>query len=293
MLKRIAFLGLVAAFGTVFSSAPARADLIRVTAGFTSFSGVVTGFGSAFFDFCPADTCAAPAPLPPKVPVCPDAGCAGGAGVANVSLGGNPSSDTTNLLSFYVAFNDPKNELDFRTVGTVDADPTGSFKLGTLTFGNGLWSGDADFGFGIVANDLTTHRVETFNGFIHLTLNPNTGTPAQNADWIDIRTAAGQPVVNPLTLQPLPSIRAFELSDSPIGTNIGSVDLWGMFGSLDFSHFDNAVGGVFLDTSNTPDLGGPPSSTPVPEPGTVSLLAAAAIALLISRRVTGLLRSRG
>jgi hypothetical protein len=281
MSKRFVLLSLVASVCAFVSVSAARADVIRVTAGFTSFSGVVLGQNSTFFDFCPGDSCGGP-PSGGNAPICPDAGCDLVSGVANVPISGNPASNRTNQLDFYVSGNE-RNELDFRTVGTLDDASPVNFKLGTLTFTNGTWTGDAKFGFSIVAHDSTINQTETFSGFINMTLTDNTGSPAQNADYIYITDALGQPVAHPLTLLPLPSLRAYEEFDSPTGSNTVSVDLFGRFGSLDLTELANVVGGGFLDVSLTPELGGPPA-TQVPEPGTLALLAGGALGLILRRR---------
>ena len=93
-------------------------------------------------------------------------------------------------------------------------------------------------------------------------------------------------MVSPLTLTALPSIRAYELADSPNGSNSVSVDLFGKFGSLDLTRFDNVTGGGFLDVSLTSDLGGPPPPPPpsVPEPATLTLMGAGMIGLAAVRR---------
>ena len=278
MSKHMGFWSMIVLSCVVLLAGTARADDISITGSFTSFSGVVLG-NDSFYEFCPGSSCGGI--LPPggsfATKICPDTGCGSVvAGMAtNVPINGDPTSNKTPQLFFFSTAN-TQNGLIFQAAhdpGSTflnDVNPNGKFNLGTLTYINGIWTGDADFGFSIVANDVTIHRTERFDGFIHLGLTPNTGTPQQNADFIYFRNAAGQPVVNPLTLTALPSIRAFELADSPTGSNSVTVDLSGMFGSLDLTDIDNATGGGFIDVSLTTDLGGPPSQ--VPEPGTFALL---------------------
>lgn len=282
--------------GALLVTGTAQADAVRVTGAFTTFTGVVLGGNSSngsFLSVCHADACAVIGPpFPPPPLICPDAGCSSGPGiVTNFPLGGNPAGDTVDRLSFDVT-GQVSNALDFRANrgpggSPLDVDPGSRFKLGTLTFRNGLWTGDADIGFSIVARDTTIGQSFTFTGFLHMHLTPNTGTPMQNADFITLRDAAGSPVISPLTLSNLGSIRAYELADSPIGSNSVTVDLFGQFGSLDPTDFANPIGGGFLDTSITAALGGPPPDpTAVPEPGTLLLLVTGLLAMAGTSRRT-------
>jgi hypothetical protein len=252
----------------------AQADTVRVTGAFTSFTGIVTN--QNLMDWCGADQCGSIGLPSPPVTLCPDTGCSTSVGLlSNFPISMSPSQDTTSSVTFSVPFNPPSNELIFKAAtGTngfplsVD-NPTSPFKLGTLTFTNGLWTGNADFGFSIVVQDSTTQTSHVFTGFVHMGLtSPNTGTPAQNADFIYLTDAAGNAVVNPLTGVALPSLRAYELADSPTGSNTVSADIYGKFGSLDPTSFQNVTGGGFLDASLTPAL----TTPPVPEPGTLMLL---------------------
>jgi len=259
-----------------------RADNITVTGAITSFTGNVLGQNQTFYEYCPANSCSVIGPPPPTPVICPDLGCSEVQGIGHATFGGDPAHDTVNQLSFFVDSGTP-NGLTFQAARgpngfPLNVDPTNPFMLGTLTFTNGIWTGDADFGFSIVAHDSTNGTTHTFDGLIHLALTPNstTNSPAANADYIFLTDPNGNPIVNPLTLVPLPSIRAYELSDSPNGSNTVSVDIFGKFGSLDLTSYENVQGGGFLDTSLTTDLGGPPTS-PVPEPATLALLGGGAL----------------
>jgi hypothetical protein len=282
MSKRVVFCCLVVVSCVFLFAGAARADTIGVTGSFTSFTGGILGGGQTFFDFCPAQSCGVIGPPPGPVPTCPDAGCGTSLGIAHVSFGGNPTQDTISQLSFRVD-SLTKNELIFKAARDPnssflhDVSPAHQFKLGTLTFTNGLWTADANFGFSMVAQDFTTSASHRFDGLIHMVNTLNTGTPQQNADFIYITDLTGNPVVSPLTLEPLPSIRAYELADSPNGSNSVTVDLFGKFGSLDLTGIDNATGGGFIDVSLTSELGGPPSQ--VPEPATFALLSSGVLAL--------------
>src|SRR5262249_2410479 len=283
MSKRVVFGALVAVFAIFLVAGGVRADQIAVTGAFTSFTGDIIGQSSTFFEFCPANSCGVVGPPPPPVATCPDAGCATVVGTAHVPIGGDPTRDTINQLSFRIE-GSTENALIFNAAAPANLSPTSEFKLGTLTFTNGIWSGDADFGFSIVARDSTTATSHRFDGLIHMSLTPNTGTtPQQNADFIYITNLAGQPAVNPLTLQPLGSIRAYELADSPSGSNSVTVDLFGKFRSLDLTRFDNPTEGGFLDVSVTSDLGGPPGA--VAEPGTFGLLGSGVLALAALKKL--------
>jgi hypothetical protein len=290
MSKYVGFWSLVVVSCVFLFAGSTRADDIdiRVTGSFTSFTGSILGGGQTFFEFCPADACGVIG-LPPgwPFPTCPDAGCGTFLGIAHVPFGGNPKQDTANHLSFRVD-SQAKNELIFKAARDPnsfilhDVNPGNPFELGTLTFTNGLWTADANFGFSIVAYDLSHSTSHRFDGLIQMALTPNTGTPQQNADFIYITDPAGNPVVSPLTLKALPSIRAYELADSPNGSNSVTVDLFGKFGSLDLTSIENATGGGFIDVSLTSEPGGPPSQ--VPEPATFALLGCGVLALAALKR---------
>jgi MYXO-CTERM domain-containing protein len=88
---------------------------------------------------------------------------------------------------------------------------------------------------------------------LRLTITPNqvTHTPGQNADFVWFENASG-----------LGSIRAYELEDSPNGSNTVTLELHGRISSLDPTAFANATGGGFIH----------PSVEPIPEPAGLALL---------------------
>jgi hypothetical protein len=244
----------------VLAVAPARADFVSVTGGFTFFQGNVIGNAAPSFIN--------------GTQICPDAGCSTLFGSGQVVF---PSPVET--IDFYTTPfpggpANTLNEVKFTPAAPQNVPGAHSeFKLGTITFENGIWSDNADFGFHLTsvstAPDLNGH---VFTADLHLTLTPNVSAdPNVNADFIDFYdTGTGLPIRDPMNI-PLPSLRVFELAD---GINIGSVDVYGEIGSLFLTRFANPTGGLFLDASHDLAPSGSPSGT-VPEPSTILLLGTA------------------
>ncbi len=226
----------------------ASADNVSVYGGFTSLNGVILGSGG------------------PSIingqQYCPDAGCGELVGMAHITFASPQSS-----LAFQVGVtpnNVTPNLVEFTPASPQAVSGPGvEFLLGTFTIANGIWTGDADFGFQLTtASGDPALDGHTFTGFMHMALTTNDfviNTPEQNADIYDLRDANGL-ILN------LPSIRIYELDDSPTGSNIGSVSLYGSIGSLDLTKLADPTGASFLSDSH-----GPLSS--VPEPGSVTMLA--------------------
>ena len=132
--------------------------------------------------------------------------------------------------------------------------------LGSLTFTNGTWTGDADFGITITATDvLSPHQAYTFTGLVHMTLNtaaPGLTDPHQiardNADCISLTDQSGQPLVGFMDRW----FCADELNNGLGISNTTTVNLFGTIGSLDPTRFGDLTGGGFVV---------PVQATPEPE----------------------------
>jgi hypothetical protein len=269
-------------------SSTARADTVNITAGITSFSGIVgsaSGYSTYYSLISGTSSVCVPGPIPcfsPLYgfdPLCPDAGCGTGFGLAkNVPL--NSPNESTSTVVFKAANLTSEltpNALSFQTAGLQnDVDIHDEFELGTLSFTNGIWSGNADFGLTIIAFDSTTGKDYTFNGFLQLNVTNNTGNAAENEDYILLTDASGNPVVNPLTGVTLPSFKVYELGQSPLG-NSGSVTLYGTTGSLDPTRFADPTGAGFLGPSM-------PNLTTTPEPAAVQLTILSLLGMVVIAR---------
>ncbi len=254
----------------------ARADSVTITGAFTSFTGNVIPNGNTLMYYCPGVQCIVPPGSPPPV-ICPDAGCKSPSNMpemaTNVPLG-NAQLDSVSSVDFWLPDNVGNNLTFTANKGPngfpLQVDPTSFFKLGTLSFTNGVWVDNAQFGFSIEASDSSIgpyHGTHTFTGFVNLFLTdpPVGASAASNADCIYLTDPNGNPVVNPLTLQTLPGMYVYEQFDAPAGTsNVGTVDIYGTFGSLDLTSLENPTGGAFLNPSLT--------GIPTPEPGSLVLL---------------------
>ena len=257
-----------------------------MTGGFTSFSGVVGGNASPNYirNFgltppvvdCGAVDCSNPLLFFNQI--CPDAGCstAGGPALADSLLA---AGDPTNYLTFdsyscpNTAFcSNTPNELDFvpstgSILGFNQQTGNNEMLLGSLTFTNGIWTGNADFGITITATDvLGPHNAYTFTGNLHMTLNtaaPGLTNPHQiaqdNADCISLTNQSGQSVSGFEDR----NFCAYELNNGLGLSNTTTVNLYGTIGSLDPTRFGDVTGGFITDANG--GLIVPVQATPEPE----------------------------
>ncbi|HLK47625.1 MAG TPA: hypothetical protein VKT49_05795 [Bryobacteraceae bacterium] len=267
-----------------------------ITGGFTTFTGNVDGSNAPNyiralpvtpgFVGCTAVDCSNQ--LLSFEQICPDAGCTAASGVATdvpITYGNAPSNRLT-----FEAFSCPPgvspictntaNELDFipnQNPALLSFNDPGGSLIGSLTFTNGVWTGDADFGITITATDvLAPHNSYNYTGILHMSVTPTDPhhSPEANADYVYFENVTGKPLDNVTTGVAIGSFRVYELFDSPTGSNTATVNLYASLGSLDLTRLADVTGDGFLDVSTTNDLGGPPPAggTPLPEPGSLLTL---------------------
>ena len=167
-----------------------------------------------------------------------------------------------------------RNVVSFQAATAQDVTLGQKFMFGRLLFENGTWSSlytELSYNLTFTTGDAALDALYDFeySGTLVVQGTPNLGTntPEQNADFIYL---ADDP--------DLGSLRAYELFDSPTGSNVVSVELWGYLGSVHLVSFENVRGAGFID----PGIALGP--TPVPEPGTLALLALGIAGLGLSRR---------
>lgn len=249
---------ILATLALTTATAGSYASSVTVTANFTQFT--MGGFASAAATFnnqlsvngTPIDVCGGD-------PTCADA--------IN-----NPSSITVALSGNSVSFGyDPNrfptarmNEFSFSgsPMEVAGLGPENSFKLGSITYTNGMFYSLAFLDF-----TLTTHSNDAaldnhmFNGRIRLDTNQSLTFPADPMVEADYFTV-GQPGGGTFTT--MGSVRVYDYGYCPDGIgpncNTGSVDLIGHINSLDLDKFANPAGGAFLNASTTSTL------TPAPIP---------------------------
>lgn len=263
---------LLAGFGT-----NAGAALVTTTAEFTRFTmgGFYTGAnaftnqlrinGSAI-DICNGDpTCAAALLNPLQISI-PISGSA-------VSFGYTNPAAVVNRFSF---------ESSPQEVLGVGAD--NKFVLGKVTFVNGQF-----YPLAFIDFVLTTHSIDplldnhSIAGSIRLDVNATSPPfdPEVEADYFTVQDPTGR------VLSTLGSVRVFDRFACPLDTpsgvacNTGSVDVVGHINSLHLDYFANPTGGAFLN----PNVGS--SIAPLPEPGTVQLVALSLLLLAALRAGSG------
>ncbi|MEW6684216.1 MAG: choice-of-anchor K domain-containing protein [Nitrospirota bacterium] len=264
----------LAAGAIVCVAQAANAVPVSVIGGFTSFSGVV-GAGGSFVTTINGSV------------VCPESGCDTTFGddsfpftsippftspISTVEFGNSTLSGFSGTTPVYTP--QTPNLLSFAPAAPQDVIAGQEFLLGTFTYANGIWFTDPTFGFSLttVSSDPALNG-QVFSDSLRLTITPNdfvNQTPDQNADFISF---LGRP--------DLGSARAYELADSPTGSNLMTFDFYGRIGSLIPTRFDNAAGGGFLDPGVAIE---PTPRASVPEPGTFTLMLSGLVGVLAYRR---------
>jgi hypothetical protein len=251
---------LALALSLTLGSSTAGAATISFSGAFVSYSGAIGGCG-AFETFINGAN------------VTPATGCDPVSSTVDQSfaLAGTPG------VTFYgTQFGTEltRNGLLFQGAENVAIDAVGEeVLLGTLYYTNGTWFGSqATFGLRITSssNDgrFDGHTLSD-NIFLQVTPTVLTGTPEQNADFVYLQN-----------FSTLGSLRVYESFDSPTGSNLGWVNVYGRIGSIVPTRFAEVQGAGFLD----PGTAIAPTPTGVPEPGTVTLLGSGVILLALRRR---------
>ena len=174
------------------------------------------------------------------------------------------------------------------------------FVLGSLRYQNGGWFGGGDPGAGTIPTFLdfviTTTATsggasfnQTFSGTIVMVTN--------NPYYDCVNTLQGQQAeadylyISPSTTSVIlgggnstNSLRVYDYSCGPTGTNVGTADLVAQFNSLEVKGFENASGGGFVNPSITQELTPPSGTSVVPEPSTYALFATGLVGLFAVRR---------
>ncbi|MBU6165734.1 MAG: PEP-CTERM sorting domain-containing protein [Alphaproteobacteria bacterium] len=210
---------------------------------------------------------------------------------ANVALAGNSVDFVYRGFDGTALYPTLLNSISFAPSSFSGVNVGDPFKLGTLSFRNGGWFGGAPddpannlptvFRFRITTTSADGPQynqisygtiVMTVNATVNNDLTTLAGQQAE-ADWVNVyQTDSSFSTV----LADLGSLRVYDLAAAPSGfTNIGSIDLNGLFGSLHLSSLSNAQGGFFEEGSgalpNVP-LGGPGGA--IPEPASWAMLIA-------------------
>lgn len=211
---------------------PASAALVTLHGSFLSFEGAVayppgsaghTEFGPSYINNVQVN---------PTTPTARP-----GVGLGSLTLGPGTTTvvfhnaeETRNLLAFTPA---PQ-----QSVSSGDNLFIGTFILENGSWFGGLGEGDAMFSFQAwTVSDDPALNGHVFTDVIryHVTQFAVGNTPQDNAD-----------VFSFVGRSDLGGMSVYEMSDSPTGSNRGSIDLYGRIGSLIPTRFDNAQGGAFI-----------------------------------------------
>jgi hypothetical protein len=230
--KHLRMIWLVSAIGAGVYAPLAGAAAVSVAGTFSSFSGPVAyppgspetaGFGPSFLN---------------AVQVVPDTPSTR-AGVGLVSFNFAPG---TSAIDFYNT-GETHNLLEFMPAPAQDAVLGQEFLIGTFKLRNGSWFGGLGEGDSRFAFSVTTASADlaldghTFSDVLRYRITQFAvgNTPAQNADFFYFD---GRPDLGTMSV--------YERSDSPTGSNQGTIDLYGRIGSLTPTRLGNPGGGAFI-----------------------------------------------
>ncbi len=213
-------------------------------------------------------------------------------------FGGTTFAPGTNRVEFgeiYWQPTDPQyNVISFAGATFANVSPGTEFRLGTITFQNGNWSGGGatpllnrtsllPFRIWTTSSDGPQFNQEQF-GIITLTVNA-TGFPANQdpanfdaeADWITV--FMGDDPTDSSSWIEVADFRVYDLCCKPAGlSSTGTVDLMGKFGSLILTDLANPVGGFIVGNNNAlpvvPGGGGGVTPGVIPEPATWAMMIA-------------------
>lgn len=237
--KRLRMIWLASVVGAAICAPAADAAPVSVTGRFSSFSGPVAyppgtpetaGFGPSFLN---------------GFQVVPDT-ASSRAGVGLVSFDFAPG---TSAVDFYNT-GETHNLLEFIPATVQNVVLGQEFLIGTFRLRNGSWfgglgEGDSLFAFSVTtASDDLTLDGHTFSDVVRYRITQFAvgNTPAQNADYFYFD---GRPDLGTMSV--------YERSDSPTGSNLGTIDLYGRIGSLIPTRLANADGGAFISAVPEPE----------------------------------------
>lgn len=237
--KRLRVICLVTAIGAGVCAPSAGAAPVSVVGTFASFSGPVAyppdtpetvGFGPSFLN---------------DIQVAPDTPSSrAGVGLLNFNF-----APGTSAVDFYNT-GETHNLLEFIPATAQNAVLGQEFLIGTFKLRNGSWFGGLGEGDSLFAFSVTTASADatldghTFSDVLRYRITQFAvgNTPAQNADYFYFD---GRPELGTMSV--------YERSDSPTGSNQGSIDLYGRIGSLIPTRLANPEGGAFIAAVPEPE----------------------------------------
>lgn len=237
--KRLRVILLVTAIGAGVCAPATGAAPVSVIGTFSNFSGPVAyppgtpetvGFGPSFLN---------------DVQVTPDTPSSrSGVGLASLNFAAG-----TTAVDFYNT-GETHNLLEFIPATVQNVVLGQEFLIGTFKLRNGSWFGGLGEGDSLFAFSVTTASADpdldghNFSDVVRYRITQFAvgNTPAQNADYFFFD---GHPELGTMSV--------YERSDSPTGSNQGTIDLYGRIGSLIPTRLANPEGGAFIATVPEPE----------------------------------------